>query len=67
MTLHLGTWLLPFAVTLAALFLANREYRGTTRDAAAYALVGAAAVGLIAYLLAAVVSLVAWLAWTLFG
>lgn len=64
MTLHLGTWLIPFAITIAALLIANREDRKISRNAFGYGKAGAAAVGIIAYLLAITISLAAWLAWS---
>lgn len=63
-TLYLGWWLAPLAVTVAA-FVAAKFYTRDNPYSGGYANAGAAAIDLIVFGLALIVSLVAWLVWAL--
>jgi hypothetical protein len=63
MTIELGWWLAPLAITLTSFFLAERSSpKSSGRD---YGSIGDGLVGMFYHLLAALLSLSAWLIWAL--
>lgn len=65
-TITLGTWLFPFFFTLAALGYAWYKDSKTSPSYGGYAALGNSIVGLIYWVPAIILSLVAWLIWALF-
>lgn len=60
-----SSWLIPLAITIAAVWFAVQEDRRLSR--CGYSRAGDAAAGVLAYLAAIVVGGGAWYAWSLFA
>lgn len=64
-TISTGWWLLPAAITVVAFIVAYVADADNRRPAGDYAAIGAAMASLFHYGAATIVSLIAWLIWSL--